>query len=328
MKKPKKEKRQNNEGRVDPPVSKENPKYADSLFTMLFQTREEVLNLHRTLHPEDQVEADAIRLCTLRNVVINNRYNDLAYLVDNRLIILVEHQSTKNPNIPLRLLLYLALEYERVIREQNLDLFSGTLQRLPAPEFYVVYTGKNRWEVDQLRLSEAFREANVWIDMRVKVIRYGQDYPKESLLEQYMELIQTIWEYRKEEFPAREAIRLAIEDCIRRGILVEFLQERKKEVNRVLWDQCVNVDLVELAQKDRERERREKEKERREKEQERKEKEQERKDTVRMLKKMKLTDEEILQMLGENYGFSGTLAQAILDAYYKDENQGEQAGNL
>ena len=124
---------QNGDGRVNPPVAGENPKYADSLFTMLFKTKEEVLNLHRTLHPEDEITADSILLCTLRNVVINNRYNDLAYLVDNRLIILIEHQTTKNPNLPLRLLLYLALEYERIIREMGIDLFGKSLHRLPAP---------------------------------------------------------------------------------------------------------------------------------------------------------------------------------------------------
>ena len=326
---------QNGDGRVNPPVAGENPKYADSLFTMLFKTKEEVLNLHRTLHPEDEITADSILLCTLRNVVINNRYNDLAYLVDNRLIILIEHQTTKNPNLPLRLLLYLALEYERIIREMGIDLFGKSLHRLPAPEFYVVYTGREQWEVKELKLSDAFQGEAGWMELRVKIIRQGQMDSKDSLLEQYLELIQKIWEYREAGYSTREAIRQAIEDCINRGILKEFLQERKMEVSRVLWDQCVNVDLVERERKEKERERKEKEQERKEKERERKEKERERRekeqeriDTVRMLKGMGFSDEEVVQKLCKNYRFSEAQARAILDAFYENENNGQQAGNL
>ena len=62
---------------------------------------------------------------TLENAVYMNMKNDVAFLVDFQPN-LYEHQSTWNPNMPLRNLFYVAKEYQTLTREE-----CGTSGHLP-----------------------------------------------------------------------------------------------------------------------------------------------------------------------------------------------------
>ena len=125
-------------------MAKPNRKYKDSVFTALFDSKETLLELYKVFHPEDtEVTADDIEEIALENVLLIRRYNDAAMGIRDKLIILSEHQSTINPNMPARILLYIAGEYEKIIKRNGdyKSLYSSKLITLPAPEFYVVYTG-------------------------------------------------------------------------------------------------------------------------------------------------------------------------------------------
>lgn len=135
-----------------------NRKYKDSFFTALFGTKENLLELYKVLHPEDtDVTVNDIEKTVLENVLLVRRYNDAAMKVRNRLLVLSEHQSTPNPNMPLRLLLYIAEEYEKIIKKNsNMQaLYSKKQLKLPAPEFYVVYTGSGRYS-NYMDLTDSF----------------------------------------------------------------------------------------------------------------------------------------------------------------------------
>ena len=96
-------------GKTDTGSPKPNRKYKDSVFTVLFNSRESLLELYKVVHPEDTgVTINEIEKIALENVLLIRRYNDAAMGVRDKLIILVEQQSTMNPNMPVRLLLYIA----------------------------------------------------------------------------------------------------------------------------------------------------------------------------------------------------------------------------
>ena len=116
----------------------------DSVFVDLFAHPRYLLRLYRVLHPEDTESGeDDLTIVTLDNLLLKERYNDLGFLVGNRLIILVEAQSTWSLNILIRFLLYVADTYNRYIEGNDLNLYSGKTLTLPLPELYVIYTGPN-----------------------------------------------------------------------------------------------------------------------------------------------------------------------------------------
>ena len=165
--------------------------YQDSLFSTLYSDKDTLLDLYGSLHPDDlQVTKEQIKLITLSNTLVVRRYNDVAFAVGDRLIILTEHQSTVNQNMPLRMLFYVAGEYEKLLGGMQADLYGYRRIRLPKPEFYIVYTGREPQKIeDKLRLSDAFetKGCDLSLDLCVKVITKAD---AGSTLQGYFELIQ------------------------------------------------------------------------------------------------------------------------------------------
>ena len=117
----------------------------DSVFTHLFSEPKYLLELYKTLHPEDtEATEDDIKDVTIRNIITDNMYNDLGFRVGNKLLILVEAQSTWSPNILIRELLYLMQTYNNYFTENDVDLYASIKVKLPKPELYVIYTGERK----------------------------------------------------------------------------------------------------------------------------------------------------------------------------------------
>ena len=128
--------------------------YKDTLFRMLFNDREALLSLYNAVGNTDYRDSSLLQIVTLENAVYMNVKNDLAFLLGFELN-LYEHQSTWNPNMPLRDLFYAAREYEMLIRDQS--LYSSRLIKLPVPRFIVFYNGREKQEERcVLKLSDAF----------------------------------------------------------------------------------------------------------------------------------------------------------------------------
>ena len=156
----------------------------DSVFTYLFSQPEYARELYLNLHPEDQgvTEAD-VRLVTLENILTTGQYNDLGLRVRDKLILLVEAQSTYSPKIALRMLMYLAETYKDYVEEKKISLYSDKKDDIPRPELYVVYTGKRKNVPDVLKLSDLY-DGTGSVEVEVKVLR-GEN-PKQ-ILGQYFE---------------------------------------------------------------------------------------------------------------------------------------------
>ena len=127
----------------------------DSIFCDLFSRPEYCLQLYKVLHPEDQdVSEENIVLMTLSNLMIRSRYNDLGFLVRDKLLILVEAQSTFTENILVRFIIYLADTYNRYINKMNLNIYGSKKVHLPSPELYVIYHGDRGNKPDEISLSK------------------------------------------------------------------------------------------------------------------------------------------------------------------------------
>ena len=204
----------------------------DSVFTNLFSDRRYTLQLYQVLHPEDTTAGiDDVEIVTIQNVMTYDLHNDLGFVVGDKLLVLVEAQSTWSPNIVLRALFYAAQTLKNYVRERELDVYGVTPVRVPAPELYVVYTGDRADVPDELALSKVLAGwEHTGIDARVGVLRE----PGPTVAGQYIDFAKTIDAYRDELGPNEDAVRAAIADCVARGVLVEYLQDHEKEVVSIM----------------------------------------------------------------------------------------------
>ena len=149
----------------------------DSVFCDLFGKPEYLIQLYRSLHPEDKkTKADDLTIVTLTSVFLKGIYNDLGFMLGNRLIVLVEEQSTFSRNIIIRLLMYLAETYRRYIDQNRLDEYSTKALELPRPEFYMVYTGESAEHPDIISFRKDIPGMeNCPVDLEVKVIYNSAD---------------------------------------------------------------------------------------------------------------------------------------------------------
>ena len=203
----------------------------DSVFTYLFKQPEYTRQLYLALHPEDtDVKESDFKLVTLENVLTTGFYNDLGIQVRNRLILLVEAQSTFSVNIALRMLLYLAGTYKEYIEDQKLDLYGSHPVEIPRPELYVVYTGDRKEIPETLHLSDLYQGAGS-AEVEVKVLR---DDGTGDILDQYVRFCKIADEQREKYGLTQQAIDETIRICIAENVLAPFLASRQKEVLEIM----------------------------------------------------------------------------------------------
>ena len=203
----------------------------DSVFTYLFKQPEYTRQLYLALHPEDtDVKESDFKLVTLENVLTTGFYNDLGIQVRDRLILLVEAQSTFSVNIALRMLLYLAGTYKEYIEEQKLDLYGSHPVEIPRPELYVVYTGDRKEIPETLHLSDLYQGAGS-AEVEVKVLR---DDGTGDILDQYVRFCKIADEQREKYGLTQQAIDETIRICIAENVLAPFLASRQKEVLEIM----------------------------------------------------------------------------------------------
>lgn len=164
--------------------------------------------------------------------------NDLAFVLETGLY-LYEHQSTYNPNIPLRDLFYIASEYQSLINQRT--LYSSTLQTIPTPKFLVFYNGTDENIPDrlELRLSDAYENysENPDLELKVTMLNINSDHNFELLknchvLWEYSQYVTRVRKYAT-MMSLNDAVNLAITECIQEGILTEFLSHNRAEVLKV-----------------------------------------------------------------------------------------------
>ena len=221
-------------------ADKENREHKDSLFVDLFyedETADEnLLSLYNALHGTDYRNRKMIRKLRVGNVLYKNFKNDISFEMDEKVIVFGEHQSTINPNMPLRCLMYAGRAYEQLLEKRA--RYRTALVKIPVPEFYIFYNGKKEFPLEKEQfLSEAFLDpaGENALELKVKVINInagkGHDIlEKCKVLKEYSLFVDTVRKYSKEE----AAIRKAINECIERGILADYLRRKGSEVTNML----------------------------------------------------------------------------------------------
>ena len=155
---------------------------------------------------------------------------------------LYEHQSSVNPNMPLRGLIYISMLYQGYIEQNNLDIYSSTQLTLPAPKYLVFYNGtKAEPDRQELRLSDSFvkREEQPDLECRAVVLNINYGHNKKLMeacrnLYEYSRFVETIRGYLNTGMKLGAAMDQSIEDCIRSDILKEFLLKHRGEVKQVI----------------------------------------------------------------------------------------------
>ena len=204
-------------------------KIKDSVFTSLFQDKKYLLQLYKALHPEDcDVTEDEIEDITIKHVLIDADYNDLGFSVGNRLMVLVESQSTWTVNIIIRALIYLIQTYHDYFKRTNQNLYGSKKVNMPKPELYMIYTGDRKNIPDSISLSEEFFDGvKTAIDTEVKVL-YQEN--EKDIIGQYIIFSKVYNEQRKLYGNTQQAITETIRICKDRNVLKEYLERKEQEV--------------------------------------------------------------------------------------------------
>ena len=206
----------------------------DTVFRMLFREKKELLELYNALNDSAYNSPEKLTIYTLENAIYMNFKNDSSFLLDSELN-LYEHQSSYNPNMPLRDLVYIAKQLEKYTR--NDTIYSSALVKIPVPRFVVFYNGTDvQPDRQTLRLSDAFEKKTAEPELELKVlmlnINFGHNkelMDKSRTLREYAQYVDRVRKYAK-LMRIEEAVERAVAECIKEGILEDFLSSQKAEV--------------------------------------------------------------------------------------------------
>ena len=211
--------------------------YKSRIFTMLFSNKKRLLRLYNAMSRKNYTNPELLTINTLENAIYMSMQNDLSFLIDMRLS-LYEHQSTYNPNIPLRFLLYLSNLYSKLIKGMN--IYGSKKLMIPPPRFVVFYNGiEKRQDYEEFRLSDLYtmQDKDVSLELVAEVFNINKGHNKELVetckdLQDYVEYTHRVRTYA-EKMPIEEAVERAISECIREGILKDFLEANRAEAIKV-----------------------------------------------------------------------------------------------
>ncbi|UTC67315.1 MULTISPECIES: Rpn family recombination-promoting nuclease/putative transposase [unclassified Treponema] len=234
-------------------MAKNKRSYKDSVFVDLFsedeKAKENFLSLYNALHGTNLQLSCPVENIRLDNVMYMNIINDVSCLVDNKIIVLAEHQSTINENMPLRFLQYIARLYEKL--QAPTDRYLRKLSKIPTPEFYVFYNGVEDYpESTILKLSNAFitKPESVPLELSVKVYNINKNKGADVLsrcktLKDYSLFVE---EVRKQtQLDSENGFTNAVKICIEKGILKDYLMRKSREViNMLIAEYDYDTDIA------------------------------------------------------------------------------------
>lgn len=207
--------------------------YKDRVFRMLFRDKGRLLELYNALNGTAYTDEEESTVNTLENAIYMKMKNDISLILGANMC-LYEHQSGYCPNMPLRGFLYFADLYKKFLGAAELS--TGRRVTIPAPHYVVFYNGLERQEDEFTQyLSESFENgAEGCIELKVRTININYEYNRELLdrcptLKGYAIFVSLVRE-NLQKMELTEAVECAVDECIERNILKDFLTEQKSEV--------------------------------------------------------------------------------------------------
>lgn len=216
-----------------------NREYKDRLFRIVFQKKEYLLELYNAINGTDYQNPEDLQVNTLENVIYISMKNDISFLLGGTMN-LYEHQSSYNPNMPIRGLMYFGKLYDKYITANHINIFSSALKPLPVPQYFVFYNGtKNEPDQTVLQLTDAFtlasnaKQSCLECTATMLNINYGHNQAlmdKCQRLEEYALFVASVRLHLKAGITRETAVKSAIDECIDRNILKDILTDQKSEV--------------------------------------------------------------------------------------------------
>ncbi|MCI5688784.1 MAG: hypothetical protein MR303_09925 [Emergencia sp.] len=232
--------------------------YQDSIFRMLFSEKENAIELFNALEGTDYGPDTEVRFMTLDDVIYHGIKNDLSYEIAVAYLVFGEQQSTISANIPLRMLRYVSNNIITLMDSKT--LFRQGQVKIPTPQFFVIYTGSEPWNVDELRLSSSFvgepKENSIELVVKVIKVVYNEGEEEEARknpvlqrsakLREYGILVRYVKEGLAAGKDRKEAVDTAIERCLKENILADFLRTHSAEVEKMAWQSITMEEFIEI----------------------------------------------------------------------------------
>ena len=239
-----------------------NREYKNSVFSLLFSEPNVLRKLYSTLVDVPLPDDMPVNINTMQDVLYMTQINDLSFEIGGKLVILIEHQSTINPNMALRLLMYTGRLYEKMVK--NRGIYSRKKLTVLRPEFFVLYNGKEPFpDKAILHLSDLFEKIDIpgieektLLELEVQVININEGR-NEGMIRKCKELYgysaftAKVREYEKETGNLEAALKKAIEYCCQHDIIKEFLEKHSMEVMSMLMTEFNLEDAIAVRAEER-----------------------------------------------------------------------------
>ena len=207
--------------------------YKDRLYKMIFNDKSELLKLYNAINGTHYDDPAMLTITTLDNAIYMTMENDLSFILDMRLA-LYEQQSTVNPNLPLRFLMYITDIYSAYTKDMN--IYGSKKVQIPLPSFVIFYNDvKSQPDRTEFLLSELFHPTTDQpaLELKAVMLNINKGHNQELMnachtLRDYSEYVARIRTYSA-EMPLTDAVEKAITECIHENILRDFLLKNRAE---------------------------------------------------------------------------------------------------
>jgi len=235
---------------------KPNREHKNSMFKVVLGDKENFRQAYNAITGANYGEETVMEDTTLKDALTMDQLNDVSFVMDGKLVVLIEHQSSINNNMPLRMLMYVGRIYEMIIDSKK--LYSSKMMEIPRAEFYVFYNGERKFpKKRRLKLSRMYRPVadekkhSPRLELVVDIYNINSGSNPKLLsdcrvLGEYETLMELIQKYRKEMGDLKKAIKMAVAECKRQNILVKYLTHYAAEVENMLFTQFNIEDAQEV----------------------------------------------------------------------------------
>ena len=233
--------------------------YKDSVFVTIFHEKSKLIELYNALFDTNYDESEPIDIVTIKDVLFRTLKNDVAFVLGGRFVVLVEHQSSINENMPLRDLMYISTVLKRMV--DTTRLYRERRLMIPRPEFIVFYNGTKDFPAYQeLRLSDSFlgekqKDEEDALQLIVKVYNINTEKNSEILgrcetLRQYSRFVEIMRSYKEDSELTNDVIVEVLDRCKKEGILTEFLDKYGTEIVEMLFKELTREEDLEISRLD------------------------------------------------------------------------------
>ncbi len=216
--------------------------YKDRLSKAIFgrdtdESKKWRLDLYNALNNTSYTDPDALEVNTIENVIYITMHNDVSFLIDDQMVLL-EQQSSHNPNMPLRGLMYFSQLYQIHITKLDKSLLSSNLVKIPTPKFIVFYNGTENEENNfKMRLSDAFirEDKSGAFEWTADVMNINPNHNKPlqkkcNALYDYIRYVYRVRKNRESGMDKKAAVEEAVDWAIKENLLNGFFKKQKAEV--------------------------------------------------------------------------------------------------